>query len=89
MRLVRNGGAGESAKNRPRRTGRITAIYSIHLYAKILLSHGPFSVLPQISRIFAISADARGKSGDPASSVMQFIAGNRQYPDLFCITGNA
>lgn len=90
MRLVKvSGGAGESAKNRPRHPGRITAHYPILSMAKIL-SHTPlFGVLRHFSRISPITTCARGESVIRTGPGMRYIAGNSDYSALFCITGNA
>ena len=92
MRLVRlvrrEEDVVKSAKKPPHPHRRNPAHYPIHLKAKILSPHTPFAVLRQFSRVLPILTKARGETGDPALSVMQIIAGNRQYPDLFCITAN-
>ena len=89
MRLVKvSGGAGESAKNRPRHPGRRTALYPIHSKAKILSHTPPFTVLCQFSRVFTITTSARCESENRAGPVMRYIAGNSDSYDVFCITGH-
>lgn len=91
MQSVRNGCRGSEIfcqdPSTPLR--RRTAHNSVTSSIKRLLIREGNRYSRQITVIFRILSDGARQSQNRPANSQRFIAGNRQYPDLFCITGNA